>query len=124
MINVLTTAMSAYNLVSPQTLRTVDMYVKMMAKTEYFNTIMDVLINSSEGLGETEFGRHVIEFAPLLMQANSVGEAIEILSKEFDLSQNGVMAMVQDPETKGKAVTIFATVLTSGKNLQSLLNFL
>ena len=71
MIQVLTTAMSAYNLVSPQTLKTGEMYAKMMSKTEYFNTFMDVIINYTETLGDTEIGQKFVDLAPHLMQATS-----------------------------------------------------
>jgi len=117
MIDVITTAISAYELVSPQTLRTGDMYAKMIAKTEYFNTLIDFLINWTEGLGETEFGQRIVEIAPSLIQAKSVGDVVEILTKEFDSHKNGLMDLAQDPATKDKAVEMLATLVNSGINL-------
>jgi hypothetical protein len=63
----ITTAISVYDLMAPQTLKTVEMSAKAIAKTDHFDLFMDLLIKSTDGLGDTEIGRRIIEVAPTLV---------------------------------------------------------
>lgn len=116
MIDVLTTAISAYELVSPQTLKTATMYSKAVSKSEYFDLFIDALIGWVEGLGESEIGKRIVELAPSLIQAKSVGEVAAILTSEFDKHKDGLLELAQDPSTKDKAVTAVASFINSGIN--------
>jgi hypothetical protein len=60
MLNMLIPAISNYNLMSKSTLKTFDMYARMIAETEYYVTIIDILINYIEDLASTEFGERFL----------------------------------------------------------------
>ena len=116
MIDVITTAISAYELVTPQTLKTVTMYAKAVSKSEYFDLLIDSLIGWVEGLGESEIGKQLVEIAPSLIQAKSVGEVVGVLTREFDKHKDGLLELAQDPNTKVVAVEKFASFINAGIN--------
>lgn len=123
MISILSTGISAYELMSPTTLRSFEQYGKMFARTEYFVAFIDTLINWIEDVGQTEIGARLAELAPLLIQSGNMGDAMNLVSKELDQSKAGIIKLIQDPETKEKTIQFLATVATTSISwFQSLLN--
>lgn len=49
-------AIGAYDFVSTDTLRMVEMYGKMFSKTEYFGLVIDTLISLVDDYSKTELG--------------------------------------------------------------------
>ena len=59
---------------SGDSLKTFDMYARMIAETEYFVTIIDILINYVEDVANTEFGIRFSKMIPMLMQAHDMNQ--------------------------------------------------
>lgn len=59
----------------------IKMYGSLLTDTEYFITVMDMLINYVEDLSETEFGDRFMKMIPALMKAKDMQETMEIIYK-------------------------------------------
>jgi hypothetical protein len=67
MLNFVLPTISGYNLMSKETLRTFEMYVRMITETEYYLTVIDILVNYVEDVASTEFGERFSKMIPHLV---------------------------------------------------------
>ena len=74
MLNVLIPSIGSYGLMSRDSLKTFGMYARMMAETEYFVTMVDIVINYVEDVANTEFGIRFSRMMPMLMKAEDMNQ--------------------------------------------------
>jgi len=104
---------SSYKLMSSQTLRTVEMYSRMIAETEYFVTFIDIIINYVEDVSETEFGERFSAMVPSLMRAKDMNQIMEVIYKETDLNLNNFLMQIQNSDVRQKLLDAIGNLVAS-----------
>ena len=85
MLNFVIPSIKSYGLMSGDSLKTFEMYARMIAETEYFVTIIDIIINYVEDVAKTEFGVRFSKMIPMLMKAQDMNQ---VLAAPFSYFEN------------------------------------
>ena len=109
-------AIADYNLMSKSTLRTFEMYATMIAETEYFVTLVDIVINYIEDAASTEFGERFSRMLPHLMEARDMNQILEVVYKETDLDLNNFLLQLQNSDIRKKLLDSVANAMAATVN--------
>ena len=104
---------SDYKLMSKSTLRTFEMYASMITETEYYVTLIDIVINYVEDIANTEFGERFSRMLPHLMESKDMNQIVEVIYKDTGMDLDNFLLQLQNSDIRKKLLDSIAQAMSA-----------